>query len=234
MSAAPADPPPPVSRRGRAEELRILKVLALAGADRESIEIASGEVGRRIGGSQQAADRHLVALEKRGEIMRTLQGRHPRVAITPQGMDALRAEYVGFRRIFEGPSRLRFQGTVVSGLGEGRYYLSQPGYSSQFPPHVGYTPFPGTLNVRLDRDTLRRVAVIRHWTGIRIDGFQDGGRTFGGATCYPAQLKGRAAHLIRPDRTHYEDVVEFIAPVSLRETLDLKDQTIVDVELEEP
>jgi riboflavin kinase len=234
VSDAPAQPSLHVSRRGRGEELRILKALALAGADRESIEIASGEVGRRVGASQQAADRHLVALEKRGEIMRTLQGRHPRVAITPQGMDALRAEYVGLRRIFEGPSRLRFQGTVVSGLGEGRYYLSQPGYSSQFPPQVGYAPFPGTLNVRVDRDTLRRVAVIRHWSGIRIEGFQDAGRTFGGATCYPARLKGSAAHLIRPDRTHYEEVVEFIAPISLRETLDLKDQTIVDVELEEP
>lgn len=234
MNAASPEPPPHVSRRSRAEELRILKALALAGADKESIAIASGEVGRRVGASQQAADRHLVALEKRGEILRTLQGRHPRVAITPLGMDALRAEYVGFRRIFEGPSRLRFQGTVVSGLGEGRYYLSQPGYSSQFPPRVGYLPFPGTLNVRLDRDTLRRVAVIRHWTGIRIEGFQDSGRTFGGATCFPAHLQGSLCHLIRPDRTHYEDVVEFIAPISLRETLSLKDHSPVDVELEEP
>lgn len=234
MSAGADEHAAHVSRRGRAEEVRILKVLALAGADRESIGIASGEVGRRVGASQQAADRHLVALENRGEIVRTLQGRHPRITITPLGMDVLRAEYVGFRRIFEGPSRLRFQGTVVSGLGEGRYYLSQPGYSRQFPTQVGYLPFPGTLNVRLDRDTLRRVAVTRHWGGIRIDGFQDGGRTFGGATCYPARLQGSPAHLIRPDRTHYEDVVEFIAPVSLRETLGLKDLAIVDLELEEP
>ena len=234
MNPAPDESAMRVSRRGRTEELRILKVLALAGADRESIEIASGEVGRRVGASQQAADRHLVALERRGEILRTLQGRHPRVAITPQGMEALRAEYVSLRRIFEGPSRLRFQGAVVSGLGEGRYYLSQPGYSQQFPPRVGYLPFPGTLNVRLDRETLRRVAVLRHWSGIRIEGFQDGGRTFGGAVCFPARLKGSPCHLIRPDRTHYEDVVEFIAPVSLRETLGLKDLVVVDVELEEP
>lgn len=234
MTASPSEAPPPPSRRSRGEELRILKILALAGADRESVEIASGEVGRRVGASQQAADRHLVALERRGEILRTLQGRHPRVAVTPKGMDALRAEYVGLRRIFEGPSRLRFHGTVVSGLGEGRYYLSQPGYSSQFPPQVGYLPFPGTLNVRLDRETLRRVSVVRHWSGIRIEGFQDAGRTFGGATCFPAHLKGSACHLIRPDRTHYEDVIELIAPVSLRDTLNLKDHTNVEVELEEP
>lgn len=234
MTAATPEEEHPVSRRGRAEELRILKVLALAGADRASVEIASREVGRRIGASQQAADRHLVSLEKRGEILRTLQGRKPRVALTPRGMETLRAEYVGFRRIFEGPARLNFEGTVVSGLGEGRYYLSQPGYAQQFPPQVGYLPYPGTLNVRLAPETLRRVSVVRHWTGVRIEGFHDGGRTFGGATCIPARLKGTACHLIRPDRTHYEDVVEFIAAVSLRETLGLKDSMEIDIELEEP
>lgn len=234
MTATPTEAPPRVSRRGRAEELRILKVLALSGADREPVELASREVGRRVGASQQAADRHLVALERRGEILRSLQGRRPRISITPTGMDALRAEYVGFRRIFEGPSRLKFRGTVVSGLGEGKYYLSQPGYSRQFPPQVGYIPFSGTLNVRLDRETLRRVSAIRHWAGIRIEGFHDGDRTFGGAVCFPAHLNGQACHLIRPDRTHYEDVVEFIAAVSLRDALGLKDQNLVDVELEEP
>lgn len=234
MSAAP-----PPKERGRArlrskgEELAVLKQLALAGADRAPLEITSREVGERIGASQQAADRYLVALEKRGWVSRTLVGRRPKLSLTPTGIDALRAEYHAYHRIFDGPARVTFHGTVASGLGEGRYYLSQPGYAQQFPPRLGYGPFPGTLNVRIETSVHSQMALVRHWAGIRIDGFQAGDRTFGGATCYVARLNEHRCHLIRPDRTHYEDVVEFVAADSLRETLHLVDGIEVQVELEE-
>lgn len=221
------------SNRSRSEELRVLRALAMAGADRRTIEVTSREIGQRIAMSQQAANRHLLALERSGDISRTLHGRRPRLSLTPQGIDALRVEYQSFRRIFEGPSRLQLHGIVVSGLGEGRYYLSQPGYAEQFPPRIGYAPFPGTLNVRLEGEMLRRAAMVKQWTGVLIDGFQASGRTFGGATCIPAKIGGSPGHLIRPDRTHYEDVLEFVAPVSLRETLKLADASPIDIELEE-
>ena len=38
----------------------------------------------------------------------------------------------------KGPAAVRFTGTVQSGLGEGRYYLSQPGYVVQFAERLGY------------------------------------------------------------------------------------------------
>jgi riboflavin kinase len=135
--------------------------------------------------------------------------------------------------VFEGPASLRLHGVVASGLGEGRYYLSQPGYTRQFEDRLGYAPYPGTLNVRLAPAELARVPLVREWRGIRIDGFSDGGRTFGGATCHTAKLNGTVGHLITPDRTHHTDVVEFIAPVFLRETLHLQDGDRIDVELAE-
>ncbi|MGI0055173.1 MAG: DUF120 domain-containing protein [Thermoplasmata archaeon] len=223
----------PRSRRSRSEELRVLRVLAGAGADRAAIEITSREVGARLGASQQAADRYLLALERQGDIARTLHGRRPVVSVTTQGIDVLRSEFQSLRRIFEGPARIDLKGVVVSGLGEGRYYLTQPGYAQQFPERIGYVPFPGTLNVRLEGEMLRRSGLVRHWAGIRIEGFQASGRTFGGATCIRARIERAAGHLIRPDRTHYEDVVEFIAPASLRETLHLSDLDPISVELEE-
>jgi len=60
--------------RSKGEELAVLKQLGLAGADRRPLELTSREVGERIGASQQAADRYLVALEKRGYLTRTLWG----------------------------------------------------------------------------------------------------------------------------------------------------------------
>ncbi|MCI4328530.1 MAG: DUF120 domain-containing protein, partial [Thermoplasmata archaeon] len=97
----------------------------------------------------------------------------------PAGTELLRGEYEQYRRIFEGPGRLKFSGEVASGLGEGRYYLSQPGYMLQFAERLGYSPYPGTLNLRVGADDRARLDAARHWKGIRIDGFEAGGRTFG-------------------------------------------------------
>jgi riboflavin kinase, archaea type len=212
----------------------VLKVLALAGADHTPVVLTSRSVGDRIGVSQQAADRYLVALEQDGLITRSLAQRRQRLVLTPAGMSLLRAEHHAYRRIFEGPARLSFSGTVASGLGEGRYYLSQPGYVVQFSERLGYTPYPGTLNVRVGPPALRKVELVGGWTGLRIDGFEASGRTFGGATCFPARMNGHPCHLIHPDRSHYQDVVEFIAAERLRDVLSLRDDDPVEIDLEEP
>ncbi|HLY77218.1 MAG TPA: DUF120 domain-containing protein [Thermoplasmata archaeon] len=219
--------------RLRAEELRLLRFLAHGGADRTPVGITSREVGEQLNVSQQAADRYLVELSQQGLISRSLGARQQRLTLTPAGIEVLRKEFHAYRRVFEGPARLRFLGQVASGLGEGRYYLSQPGYIVQFQERLAYTPFPGTLNVRVDPKELLRIDGLRHWDGIRIDGFPASGRTFGGATCYGGRINGRPCHLIRPDRSHYQDVVELIAPESLRESLHVHDGDQVTVEIEE-
>lgn len=228
MSVAPA---PPV--RWKAEEIQLLKLLAQQGGDRTPVVATSGELGARLGVSQQAADRYLVRLAEHGLLVRTLAARRQRLTVTPAALEVLRKEYHGYRRIFEGPGRLAFRGTVASGLGEGRYYLMQPGYLVQFTERLAYSPYPGTLNVQVPPSDLARVGTVKDWSGIRIDGFTASGRTFGGATCFAARLGGRPSHLIVPDRTHHKEVVEFIAAECLRESLGVKDGDGVDVLLEE-
>ena len=220
--------------RSRGDDLAVLKLLALLGADHAEVILSSREVGERIGVSQQAADRYLVALEARGLVTRSLAQRRQRLALTPAAVRQLRAEYHSYRRIFEGPAKLAFAGVVASGLGEGRYYLSQPGYVVQFTERLGYSPYPGTLNVRVGAEARRKVDLVGGWTGLRIDGFEASGRTFGGASCFPARMNGHPCHLIHPDRTHYQDVVEFIAAERLRDVLSLHDDDPVSIELEEP
>lgn len=211
----------------------MLKLLALSGADESPVVLTSREVGDRLGVSQQAADRYLVALEKKGLVSRALAQRRQRLLLTPPAVAMLRSEYHTYRRIFEGPARISFSGEVTSGLGEGRYYLSQPGYVVQFNERLGYTPYPGTLNVRLAGRALRKVGLLGTYSGIRIDGFQASGRTFGGATCFVARMNGHACHLIHPDRSHHKDVVEFVAPDCLREALPVRDHDVVEVDVEE-
>jgi len=223
----------PRDARLKMEEFTLLRLLAGLGAARAPVEMSSGEAGRRLGVSQQAADRYLVGLERRGYLARQLAARRQRLTVTPDGWEALSREYHPLRRLFEGPAAVRIRGRVASGLGEGRYYLSQPGYVVQFVPRLGYEPYPGTLNVRVGAEEVATLGRLRQWTGIRIDGFEASGRTFGGATCLTARLGGRPCHLIVPDRSHHKDVLELIAPVCLRDTLHLRDDDLVEVEVEE-
>jgi hypothetical protein len=98
--------------------------------------------------------------------------------------EALRREYTDYSRIFgEGTASYSLTGSVISGLGEGRYYMSLPPYREQFCRILGCTPFPGTLNLRLSsasRDVKRKVDALP-WT--RIQGFVQEGRTFGKSGC---------------------------------------------------
>jgi riboflavin kinase len=214
-------------------ELAILRLLATLGGHHTAVVLTSREVGERVGVSQQSADRALIALEAKGLVLRRLADRRQRLSLRPAAIEALRQEYQAYRRIFEGPAHVRFTGTIQSGLGEGRYYLSQPGYVLQFTERLGYTPYPGTLNVGVPLEAVAHVETVQNWAGIRIDGFQAEGRTFGGATCYEARLGGRTCHLIIPDRTHHENVLEFVARESLREALAVKDGDPVQVQLQE-
>jgi len=221
----------PVAVRGT--ELEILKLVATLGARHAPVALTSREIGHRVGVSQQSADRYLVRLESAGLLVRQLSARRQRLSLSPKAIRLLQGEYEAYRRIFEGPRTVRFEGTIQSGLGEGRYYLSQPGYLLQFSERLGYTPYLGTLNVGVPPEARARVQTISEWSGRRIDGFQASGRTFGGATCYRARLAGRACHAIVPDRTHHEGVVEFIAAERLRDALAVKDGDLVPVEIEE-
>lgn len=115
------------------------------------------------------------------------------------------------------------RGTVVSGLGRGRFFISLEGYSRQFAEKLGFIPFPGTLNIRLDEPFPEGRPVV-------IEGFSEGGRTFGGCRCYRIKLNGIDAAVIRPERSRYpEDLIEVIAQVNLREALGLRDGDAVEV-----
>lgn len=205
------------------EPFEVLKLLASRGAADAPVFLSSRELGEVLGVSQQAASQYLIELTEAGYLSRSLGGRKQGLRLTRAGTELLRRELAELRAILEGTGAVDLAGKVASGLGEGRYYLSLPGYVRQFQERLGYTPFPGTLNVKLGPSDVARLSEVKTLSGVRIDGFQDQGRTFGGATCYPSLLERRACHLIVPDRTHYSDVAELIAPVELRKALRLRD-----------
>ncbi len=208
-----------------------LKQLALLGAVHEYLPLSTALFGGHLGISQQSASVRVLELLDAGLIERRLGARRQELKIAAKGLDILRGEYAAYRRIFEMEARIRIRGRLEHGLGEGYYYMSQEGYRAQFRQKLGFDPFPGTLNLKLEGKELAKLEVLQEADGVPIEGFTDEGRTFGGAKCFPSSLQNVACATILPIRSHYQDVLEVIAREKLRDRLGLKDGEIVEVDV---
>ncbi|MRN60550.1 MAG: DUF120 domain-containing protein [Nitrosopumilales archaeon] len=200
--------------------------LLLLGAKYSFVELTTTDLGKNIMKSQQAASKHLQELDAAGYIDRVRRGQKFRVKLTDKGYSAIEKLFSTLKTAIEStpPTTISFEGRVVSGMGEGAYYMSLAGYRKQFYEKLGYEPYPGTLNVKLVdkifRDARREIG---KYPSIFIDGFSDTKRTYGWAKCYLAQINDgaiRNAAVLVLERTHYdESMLEIIAPVSIKDTV---------------
>ncbi|MBE6521614.1 MAG: DUF120 domain-containing protein [Thermoplasmata archaeon] len=206
-----------------------LRKLALMGALDDYIMLSSRELGENLMMSQQSASKKILELIDEGYIVRDLGARKQRIKITSKGVEEMKKEYSEYRRIFEKSDHLILRGEVVSGMGEGGYYICQDGYLTQFEKKLGFTPFQGTFNVRIYPEEIGKLDIIRSTSGIMIDGFISEGRSFGSVIAYRCKIHNIECAIIVPERSHYVDILEIIAPCSVRRTLSLVDGDKVDI-----
>jgi riboflavin kinase len=222
------------------DELAALKRVALDGGLDGRAKLSCSGLAERLDASAQTASRRLQWLDDAGLVDRDVFADGQRVTVTEAGAARLRREYADYRRLFEADATLSLDGTVTSGMGEGKHYISLSGYMEQFRERLGYEPFPGTLNVELSTESVRARGELEGLAGeaTPIDGWEDGDRTFGPATCYAARVESDGdsydgAHVIVPERTHHDATqLELIAPVKLRDALGLDDGERLTVHLE--
>ena len=214
-----------------------LKHVGLVGGLSET-KVSCAALGDRLDASTQTASRRLQTLESAGYVERDVVSDGQWVRVTEAGEAALRAEYADYRRLFESDVELSLRGAVTGGMGEGRHYITLPGYAEQFRERLGYDPFPGTLNVNLTEESVRRRGEMAGIDAVPIDAWEGDDRTYGAATCYGVTLvagdeRYDEVHAIVPDRTHHDDdQLELIAPDRLRDALDLDDDDQVEVRVE--
>jgi len=221
-------------------DLKIQHIITLAellskGARHNFVHITTSSLGKNIKKSQQAASKHILELENGGFIDRVMTGRQLSVKITQKGYSELVKLHsvLGFSLNLS-PPRIELSGSVISGLGEGSYYMSLKGYTKQFKVKIGYIPFPGTLNIKLNQ--LQATQIIQQLDdldGIIIDPFSDGKRTYGWVKCFHATLNDSIkCELIRLERTHHDNsVIELISKNNLRKTARLKTGSKVTVKI---
>jgi riboflavin kinase, archaea type len=223
-------------------EIKLQHILTLIellskGARHNFVEVTTTLLGKDIGRSQQAASKHLLDLETSGYIERLKKGQKYAVKVTDKGYSEIQSLYLSLRAALESaPETMDFEGNVISGMGEGAYYMSLEGYRRQFREKLGYEPYPGTLNVRLTDQIYMngRLELGKH-PSIFINGFSDGTRTYGWVKCYRATINDGAidnAAVLVLERTHYDDsMLEVIAPTSIKQIAGIKNGDRIKVQV---
>jgi riboflavin kinase len=206
-------------------ELKIQHILTLAdlfamGALYNFIPMTTSSLGKNIHKSQQTASKHLLDLETNGYIERLRSGQKVSIRITSKGHSEMTKIFSIMKSSLESfPKDIVFKGSIISGMGEGAFYMSMKGYTKQFKTKLGYVPFPGTLNVKLkDKESIEAKRLLAVHPAIMVSGFSDGKRTYGWVKCYPAKVNNMVdSALILLERTHHDDsIVELISKENIK------------------
>ncbi|WP_297091287.1 CTP-dependent riboflavin kinase [Thermococcus sp.] len=206
--------------------IQMLILLARKGALGRKIKITLRELANELGISPQSVLRLLEEMEEEGLVEKDVIGRKTYVEISQEGLAFLES-------LCDAISEALYNGIiigeVISGIGEGAYYVRQ--YSHLIREYLGFDPYPGTLNIRV----LFPKTVFDAFCGVRpviLPGFSKGGRTFGDVKAYRVQIGEVEGAIVIPSRTvHPPRIAEIVAPVCLREKLGLKDGSRITVKV---
>ncbi len=123
---------------------------------------------------------------------------------------------------------LLLKGEVFSGKGEGAEFTKLPWVRKQIKEKLGFTPYLGTLNIRLTERSVILKNLLKNAQGIEItpaEGFHRG-------VCFKAYLMGLECAVVIPEVQDYpENTLEVVAPTKLREHLKLKDGSIIEIKV---
>jgi riboflavin kinase len=124
--------------------------------------------------------------------------------------------------------KIVLNGSVFSGKGEGRKFINLPWVKSQIKEKLGFTPYAGTLNLRLSSESVNQKKLLGNAQKLEIypeKGFCKG-------MLIKSYIDNLECAIIIPEVANYpKDVLEIIAPWCLRERLTLidDDEVIVTV-----
>ncbi len=222
----------------KSEYIITLAKLLLKGAKDNFIEFTSTDIGIEINKSQQAASKIILELQEMKYVERIKKGHGYMIRVTEEGLSSVKkmSEFLNMA-LNSPPGNIHFNGILVSGMGEGKYYMSLEGYRKQFKKKIGYIPFPGTLNIRIfDPLSLENREKIERFGYQFIDGFSDSERTYGWVKCYSAIMNDNVdiqSDLLILERTHHDkNMLEIIAPVNIKQLMGLKNGDNVKVTLQ--
>jgi riboflavin kinase len=124
---------------------------------------------------------------------------------------------------------LTIKGKVFSGGGEGAEFIRLSWVRKQITEKLGFTPYTGTLNIKLTAESVTIKNSLKNARAIEISPVKG----FCRGRCFPACfMQDLKCAIIIPEIENYpEDTIEVVAPVNLREKFKLKDGDMVEVRI---
>jgi riboflavin kinase len=125
---------------------------------------------------------------------------------------------------------MEIKGIVVSGQGKGAYFMSRSFYKDQFEKKLNFTPFPGTLNIKISESEIQKIHQIKKDKMEKIKGEGN----FGDVLLIKAVLNNDicGAVVFPKKTTHGENILEFITSIKVKESLEIKNGHKVKLNLE--
>ena len=121
------------------------------------------------------------------------------------------------------------KGKVFSGSGEGTKFIELPWVRKQIVEKLGFVPHPGTVNIKLTEGIGELKKMLKKAKAIEISP----AKGFCRGRCFNAYFMDnlKCAIVIPEVESYPEDIIEVIAPISLREKFKLKNGDMVEVKI---
>jgi len=122
------------------------------------------------------------------------------------------------------------RGRVVSGTRKAAFFTQLDWVIEQCSQKLGFRPFPGTLNVEVRPESHPQIETLAKENTIELVSPDPG---FCNAQVIPATIEGISAAVILPQknvRVHGRQIIEVIAPVNLRNKLNIDDGNTIVLE----
>jgi CTP-dependent riboflavin kinase len=120
-------------------------------------------------------------------------------------------------------STITITGRIVSGIKKGAYFTQLEWVQDQCQEKLGFKPYPGTLNLEIEAEAIPIVDALRQGEGIEL---ASPDADFCSGHVYRVSVMGVSGAIVAPAEdvsVHGKNIIEIIAPISLKEALDVKD-----------
>lgn len=124
---------------------------------------------------------------------------------------------------------MEIMGKIVSGAGEGAYFTQIDWVQQQCHQKLGFKPYPGTLNLEIALDDLPKIVTLGQKNGVELISPDP---KFCNAKAFAVKLGKINGAIIMPEekvRIHAENIIEIIAPLNIKATLNVKDGALLSI-----
>jgi CTP-dependent riboflavin kinase len=114
-------------------------------------------------------------------------------------------------------------GRIESGIQKGAFFTQLDWVQQQCHKKLGFKPYAGTLNLEIAEDAVPMIAELLQKSGMEL---VSPDARFCSGHVFPVSVMGVTGAILAPAdevRAHGSNIIEIIAPISLKDALDVAD-----------